>query len=279
MTNFESQKNKKIYLNDENDICRFCGKNKKEVHFSNICHAIPEFLGNKLIITKNECDDCNHYYGETIESDLGKFTSPIRTIAHVKGKNRIPIYKDVTNNKNTAKFLNGILYVENDNMVTIDRKNKKLCFNFKTEKVIPANVYKSLVRIALNCLPKKYFYQFKNLKWLNSREKLELDNLYTNIFFRIVPNIPKMCNIFLFIRKKNVENVPYCQMVLQSNNSFYQVILPFLNEDNFLNNVEITEFDFELENKKNNYTNIVDLSSEERINIQYKTYINYKEIR
>ncbi len=274
MTNFTCDNN--IKIDDKNDTCRFCGKNKNEEKFSDKCHAIPQLLGNTAILTKNECDTCNHYYGETIESDLGKFTASIRTFTRVKGKNKIPTYKE---GKNKAKFSNGTLYVQNNNMVTFDTKHKKLCFNLKTEKFIPINAYKALVRIALNCLPKEYFNKFNNVNWLKVGERIELNKLYTSIIFSIVPNISQMFNIFLFIRKKGITNVPYCQMVLQSNNIFYQVIIPFLNEDKFLKDVEITVFDFETKNNKKSHINIVDLSPENKGCFKYSINFNYQGIK
>ena len=278
MTNFDCQESQFI-LDDKNNTCRFCGKTKNEVTFSNKCHAIPELLGNKKIITNNECDICNHYYGDTIESDLGKFTSPLRTLDHIKGKNKIPKYRDVKNPRNTAEFLNGTLYVQNRNMLTVDQENKRLCFNLKTEKCIPINVYKSLVRIALNCMPKEYFDKFDNIKWLKSDETIELNKMYTNIFFKIIPNIPQMFNIFLFIRKNEVQNVPYCQMVLISNNLFFQVIIPFLNEDKILSDVvEIAECNFGLKDEKEHYTNIINLSSKKNTYISLAINTNYKKI-
>lgn len=50
--------------------CRFCGRKQPDVSFNNIAHTISEGLGNKNIITNDECDECNKWFGKEIEQDL-----------------------------------------------------------------------------------------------------------------------------------------------------------------------------------------------------------------
>ncbi|CUU82526.1 HNH endonuclease [Campylobacter hyointestinalis] len=78
----------KIYIEDDTNVkkCRFCGKSCPEVTFKNISHAIPECLGNKQIICKNECDECNKFFSEKLENHLDKITLPYRNINFLKGK-------------------------------------------------------------------------------------------------------------------------------------------------------------------------------------------------
>ena len=45
--------------------CRFCGKMMPEVTFGKVAHTISEALGNKSIVTNDECDNC-HYASKTI---------------------------------------------------------------------------------------------------------------------------------------------------------------------------------------------------------------------
>jgi hypothetical protein len=43
--------------------CRFCGKSNPEVSFKKKAHLIPEFLGNKMLLSDFECDSCNYEFG------------------------------------------------------------------------------------------------------------------------------------------------------------------------------------------------------------------------
>ena len=45
-----------------------------DVEFQALAHAAPDFLGNASIISMNECDDCNDYFGRDCEDHLSKAT-------------------------------------------------------------------------------------------------------------------------------------------------------------------------------------------------------------
>ena len=61
--------------------------------FSNIAHAIPQSIGNDLLFLNEECDECNHFFGEGIETHFDKIVKPYRAFYHIKGKNGIPSLK------------------------------------------------------------------------------------------------------------------------------------------------------------------------------------------
>lgn len=265
-----------IIIDDRNDTCRFCGKTKKEVKFTNKCHAVPEFLGNKIIITKNECDNCNHKYANLLEDELSKFTLPTRLMTRVYGKNGIPKYK---NNNSRMEFLNIFKIKATEEFLKIDEENKNIELKFKVQTFTPIKAYKALVRIALNCLPKEYFDKFKNIEWLENDEDLNgATGLYTTIINEFFPIMPPSFNICLFIRKKENIKVPYCQMVLQFNNNFIQVIIPFLEEDKQLSKFkEINIYPFYIFKKKqkNIKINLISLSSKEKEKLSYNCSFKY----
>ena len=69
----------KRYIGEKsNQICRFCKKDKSMTRFKSIAHAIPELLGNKSIISHEECDACNKFFA-TSEDHLGKMLNFINT--------------------------------------------------------------------------------------------------------------------------------------------------------------------------------------------------------
>lgn len=281
-TTLFNNENQTILIDDNNNTCRFCGKTKQEVKFSNKCHAVPEFLGNKKIITKNECDNCNHKYANTLEDDLSKYTLPTRLMTRVYGKKGIPKYKNLSNNSR-MEFEEIFKIIGNESFVKINKENKKVQLNFDIQPFIPIKAYKALVRIALNCLPKKYFDKFTLIDWLETDEDLKgLTDFYTTIINEYFAIMPPSFNLCLFIRKDNKINVPYCQMVLQFNNNFIQVIIPFLNEDKHLENAkEVLIYPFYIFKKKQDNIKIklVRLSSKKKEKIYQNFSMSFMDMK
>lgn len=277
-TTLFNDNNQTILIDDKNDTCRFCKKTKKEVKFSNKCHAVPEFLGNKKIITKNECNNCNHKYANILEDDLSKYTLPTRLMTRVYGKRGIPKYKNISNNS-YMEFEDIFKVTGNESFVKIDKENKKVQLKFDIQPFTPIRAYKALVRIALNCLPKSYFDKFTLIDWLETDEDLNsLTDFYTTIINEYFTIMPPSFNLCLFIRKNYTANVPYCQMVLQFNNNFIQVIIPFLNEDKHLEKAtEILIYPFYIFNKKqdNIKVKLVRLSSRSKENLYQNCSISF----
>ena len=84
-------------------VCRYCNKSKPEVSFKKVAHSISEALGNKKIITNDECDTCNEKFGKGIENDLILYLSLFRNFFGIKGKKGIPKLKgknfEIVNNE------------------------------------------------------------------------------------------------------------------------------------------------------------------------------------
>jgi len=75
-------------------LCRFCRRAVPEVTFNNDAHAVPEFLGNKSLISMNECDSCNTLLADRYEDHLAKWFGPLRTVSQIHGKSGVPTYQD-----------------------------------------------------------------------------------------------------------------------------------------------------------------------------------------
>lgn len=77
----------------EKRICRFCntvngGTNAfgSVVTFRKRSHAYSEALGNKHVISKDECDTCNQRFSVGCELSLINLLSPFRSLHGLKGK-------------------------------------------------------------------------------------------------------------------------------------------------------------------------------------------------
>jgi HNH endonuclease len=74
-------------------VCRYCHKSKPETTFRQEAHAIPECLGNRRLISLDECDLCNQRFSQSFEHHFDAFSRPLRTLQGIRGKNGVPGFK------------------------------------------------------------------------------------------------------------------------------------------------------------------------------------------
>lgn len=86
--------------------CRFCGRSKADgASYKKRAHILPEQLGNKLIISHSECDDCNMFFANH-ESHLGNFLGPLKTLLEWKENlNRAQEYLNTKYQKQVQQLL------------------------------------------------------------------------------------------------------------------------------------------------------------------------------
>ena len=83
---FRTDERTELRDHEDDRRCRFCGRGKPDVKFKKLAHAIADFLGNLSIISLNECDPCNTYFGEGCEDHLSKAMHLGRTLAGIPRK-------------------------------------------------------------------------------------------------------------------------------------------------------------------------------------------------
>jgi len=135
-------------------ICKFCGKGEPEITFSAKAHVIAKAFGNRTLLSRRECDACNHEAGETIEDDLVKSLSLIRAIAghrshrgsvrHQLRKKGSSISSRVDSNIVTVE-----LYQGERNIIVQEFENNEFELKVKIPSFRPANVARALARMAL----------------------------------------------------------------------------------------------------------------------------------
>ncbi len=134
---------RKEYIGNKGGACRFCSRSEPDVTFKTIAHAVPEFLGNKQLILRNECDACNEFFSNNLEDHLDKYTKHFRTSAQIKGKRKVPSNKS-KDKKTRFDFKPGdkstIVSPADSDLTTIDVENKSLTYKFEIEPHIPAAV-------------------------------------------------------------------------------------------------------------------------------------------
>lgn len=151
-------------------VCRFCrGQNGKVnktgnlVSFRNKAHVIPESLGNKKLVSFDECDNCNNKFGRGIEQSLVEYFSVFRAFNEIKGKGgkKKLVGKDFVYHPETGFE---IKYSGN-----IDANTQSLNFRLETNSsFVPQDVYRSLVKLAINVLDNSELAKYqKTVIWVN----------------------------------------------------------------------------------------------------------------
>ena len=156
--NFNLDKDSKIKIGEgkkEDRVCRFCKQKYPYVKFNSVAHTISEALGNKKLITNDECDECNSYFDKNIERDFIAYHDFLRTFFGIKNKeNQIPQMKG-------------------ENFSFTMSENKEATFKLKDEfdfsqparlkignKIKMQNIYKALCKFALSAIDSKHLSHF-----------------------------------------------------------------------------------------------------------------------
>ena len=235
-------------------VCRFCGKRYPEVSFKKKAHAISEALGNKELVLRNECDNCNLEFGKLLEDELSKYMGLSRTISQIHGKKGVPTYRSKDRKKRVEfdpEF--GILIkeqvteddVELDHNEFIEIIDHTMIIHAVRDTYTPLAVYKAFVKIALSLLPYKYLPHFiEATGWIKEHSHLitrfpELGQ-YAHLIEGFIPGVPFIpLRATGFIRKNDSIQLPYYQFYLEFANFSYQMAIPCPEKDHYLKEVSL----------------------------------------
>ncbi|MBK6484055.1 MAG: hypothetical protein IPG01_13220 [Chitinophagaceae bacterium] len=132
--------------------CRFCKKKMPQVTFNNDAHIIPQFLGNKYLISDFECDSCNALFSK-YESDFARFLGIHRAML-VEEKSLKFNSSDknlfVQSSPDSDGHFISMKRVSDSNAFEFDKENQLVKVNYTKGVYRPINVYKSLLKIALS---------------------------------------------------------------------------------------------------------------------------------
>ncbi|WP_053184898.1 HNH endonuclease [Pseudomonas thivervalensis] len=162
------QKKESLGLN-EVLIYRYCGKEPPEGKFKEVSHAIPIFLGNKTIIDRLECDNCNHHFGDHLEDSFAKYLNPFRPFQRTRGRSGIPTYKDQDLRISASSQDHVDIYMLADQELSSLQMQgeNKLKFVLQRQPYYPVAVHKSLIKIAIAMMPSEDHERLAVLKqWL-----------------------------------------------------------------------------------------------------------------
>ena len=128
--------------------------------FKQKAHAISESLGNKGLICREECDDCNQRFNQTIEQDVTRFFQFFLILNGVKGKNGSPTLQgngiSITNNPSSRSTLGRDTLVLKVKTMPDTRDIQEITkfvsdqFSFSNVKYVPQNIYKCFCKYVLS---------------------------------------------------------------------------------------------------------------------------------
>jgi hypothetical protein len=221
--------------------CRYCLKTKPETSFRQEAHSIPECLGNRSLISLDECDHCNQKFSQTFEDHFDKFTQPMRTMTGTCGKNGVPTFKSrdgkarVHLNRKQMRF--SIEEKENAGVLSADEPNKAMSLTLKGHPYVPLEIYRCLVKMAFAILPDREVRHFDlTRRWLV--EPLgppppALTSL-AKVHIGFVPGSFTDPVISLWHRQRNGIPAPYMLSTLATCGWIFMYALPLSSEDTHL---------------------------------------------
>jgi hypothetical protein len=242
--------NKRVALGSKPYECRFCGGRPPKWTFRKHAHAVSELLGNKVMLSLYECDDCNERFS-AFESDLGTMTLPFRSIGGVIGKNGIPKLMPVTSgsaNKPIMEFKDGGLHFSHDAGdigLVEDEKNKTLTLTYIQHAYRPLGAYKALCKSAFTLLPKDELIHFKELQQWLLQPDLTTHQVYKSgshiCYWTFVPAFQPFRQPIVCLLKRNQQiDAPYLSFFVATGNVSYQTFLPCPAKDGHLRGKAIT---------------------------------------
>lgn len=255
--------------------CRFCGKSHPEVKFKKKAHAISESLGNTKLFNNEECDNCNHNFGITIEQDFFNHLSVYYYTFHPKGKGGLRKFNGETfsiDNKGDRKITIKT-NIKSPSIEEIANEGLHLSLSESRISFVKQNVYKCLCKYAVSFIDSKYINRFQQT----------IDWLRTDITYSTLPLLwvkESYCeshpSIAIYIAKEGIDKHLEFVVRLQLSNMEFLYTFPFV--DN--NPVAITAENLHnLSNvfKLEDYHNI-DYTSIDKENFEFKFNLNPAEL-
>ncbi len=221
----ESDKNKRK--------CRYCHRGFNEVKFSQDAHAISDLLGNNVLFSYEECDECNNYFGSHCEQDFGEFLRLERCFYGIKGRSGIPKIgiPYVSFEGESKKFKNLKEEERNTSNIVPDLKYK-LSYN-------PQNLYRALVKFFIGLVPVEFADNFYHTgSWVRNEYPNTKDSFTFTLTFlptikRLkVRNTTEHPYLYMYLRKDNDKSLPYAVGEFHVINYIFVFIVPLTEPDN-----------------------------------------------
>lgn len=216
-------------------VCRYCNKRSPDVSFKKKAHSISEALGNKKIITNDECDACNEKFGKGIENDLILYLNLYRVFFRIRGKNGIPKLKGKNfeieiEKEETKKEETIIIDILSDEEIAVSDCNDFQVRLETTEKITTQNIYKTLSKYALGVIDRTQIVNFKDtIEWINGKRNIDnLPKVAILSSYDLFSTHPKLT---VYLRKSKDNKLPYAVAEFRFTYLTFVYIIPNSNKD------------------------------------------------
>jgi hypothetical protein len=217
--------------------CRYCGTSDA-AKFRKLAHTLPEALGNKWILSRDECDDCNSVFG-AYDDALAKSVGGILTVGGTLGKgNRV---RQTGRSSGPASIAHGrvdgrrqismrVVGAPFEQHVSLNAKRRDIVFITPTgsERFVPRYAYQALVKVGLALMPSDELANFTKLAaWLLEPDgnQPDIGPLIVGLSFGSVGNSPQLAAGALMRRTDSSQLLPYMISVVSVGSVCFQIEL------------------------------------------------------
>lgn len=222
---------RKLFLGDKaTKVCRFCLRDSASTSFRQDAHVLPEFMGNKVLFSHFECDECNSLFSK-YENAFNNYFGIHHTFSRLKGKTKIPKYKSEKEGFAVEAREEDIgMFSSNGNdSVTIDHQEKKINIETIRPSYIPNQVFKCLVKIGFSALPDNELIFFEQTrKWLRSEldDSMYKDHPLFVVYYNIGGGLLAKFPFAAVLSKRDNRSVPQTAIVIAYDRLKFQFFMP-----------------------------------------------------
>jgi hypothetical protein len=229
------------HADEANRRCRFCDQGRPDVKFKKLAHAIADFLGNLSIVSLNECDDCNKFFGDGCEDHLSKAMHLARTLAGIPRK-------DSTKSTFKDRIKDETLRIESDGHIVNMRVpepnsvddllvNGELPYEIpllgdtRSQPYSPIQAAMALVKFACSICPKQELAQCRGaIDWVRGRLQAQFSG-FPVLFAHTPGTFDEQVSHAILLRRKDDGPEPYLWFSVQFRAFRLQVPVPFCPAD------------------------------------------------
>ena len=213
-------------------VCRFCNETGVSIFGDKKnSHAISWFLGNDALFCLEECKTCNNTFGSTIENALSSYYQYYRAAEHRKSRKGKPLTAKGFNYEHMAD--GGLRYYTSEPADNAPKVGERLPeegllihLNNK-EPVVLHDIYRVLVKYVVACLPNELLPSFQTtVKWIRG-EKLPTKGTLPPVYRIETLDEVQKPSLFVYIRKDNKKDLPYCVGELRFMENLYVFAVPY----------------------------------------------------
>lgn len=239
-SNVEKDDEGSLLGESETKKCRFCGRTFPDVTFDKRAHVFPRCTGNVNLLSAYECDTCNSFFGDTLESEYSNLFNFNHTLYGVSGKkDKIPMLQS-NDNKWKIKAVEhpekeGNLHIMSEEkgseglFQNIDFEKKEFTYLGPTITVLPIAVYKCLTKMALAIMPETELENFnETFTWIRQGKHHPIFDKKKHLcrYMELLGIHNKYPLGILLKRKKNSQNGPYMLFVYMYANLMFMIEVP-----------------------------------------------------